>query len=86
MSSEKYLWVDQYRPKFLADYVWADESQRQQVQNWVREKHLPNLLLSGGPGIGKCLGGNERINIRLDKSKLTPAQLAYLDAIKLEKK
>ena len=53
MSTEKYLWVDKYRPKLLVDYVWTDVSQRQQVENWVREKHLPNILLSGGPGIGK---------------------------------
>lgn len=49
----KGLWVDRYRPSKLDDYVWSDENQRAQVTNWVREKHLPNLLLSGGPGVGK---------------------------------
>jgi len=53
MGNERVLWVDKYRPKLLDEYVWADDSQRAQVSNWVREKHIPNLLLSGGPGIGK---------------------------------
>ena len=53
MSNEKYLWVDRYRPSNIDGYVWADDSQKSQVMNWIREKHLPNLLLSGGPGIGK---------------------------------
>jgi len=52
MSSKK-LWVDKYRPKTLNEYVWADASQKSQVETWVREQHLPNLLLSGSPGIGK---------------------------------
>ena len=66
MNNHK-LWTEKYRPSKLDDYVWADESQHQQVQNWVREKHLPNLLLSGGPGIGKCLGKDERITIRANQ-------------------
>ena len=53
MSNEKYLWVDRYRPKTLDEYVWADVSQRTQVETWVREKHLPNLLVDGPPGTGK---------------------------------
>lgn len=53
MSKEKYLWVDQYRPKTVNEYVWADDSQKSQVMNWISERHLPNLLLTGGPGVGK---------------------------------
>lgn len=47
------LWVEKYRPKTLEDYVWADENQKAQVTNWIKEKELPHLLLSGGPGVGK---------------------------------
>lgn len=49
----KGLWVETYRPKTLDDYVWADENQKAQVTNWVKQKELPNILLSGGPGVGK---------------------------------
>ena len=47
------LWVDKYRPKTLDEYVWSDESQKNQVSNWIKEKHVPNILLTGPPGTGK---------------------------------
>lgn len=51
MSAE--LWVEAYRPKTIADYVWADDVQRSQVESWVREGVIPHLLISGSPGTGK---------------------------------
>lgn len=53
MSIEKYIWTERYRPKKLDEYVWADAAQRSQVETWVREKHLPNLMITGSPGTGK---------------------------------
>ena len=47
------LWVEKYRPKKLSDYVFRDESQKTQIQRWVRDGSIPHLLLSGSPGIGK---------------------------------
>jgi len=47
------LWVDKYRPKTIEGYVWRDNSQRRQVETWIKEKSIPHLLLSGSPGIGK---------------------------------
>lgn len=49
----KELWVERYRPKRLKDYVFRDAAQRRQIENWVKEGAIPNLLLSGSPGIGK---------------------------------
>ena len=49
----KGLWVETYRPSKLEDYVWSDDNQKSQVTNWVKQQELPNILLSGGPGVGK---------------------------------
>ncbi len=49
----KELWTEKYRPKTVADYVFTDESQRTQVDAWLREKSIPHILLSGSPGTGK---------------------------------
>lgn len=49
----KQLWVEQYRPKTIEDYVFRDAGQRRQVENWIKEKSIPHLLLSGSAGIGK---------------------------------
>jgi len=72
--SVKDLWVERYRPTKLEDYVWSDDAQKTQVMSWVHDKAIPNLLLSGSAGVGKCLGPDEKITIRLDKSKLSPEQ------------
>lgn len=47
------LWVEKYRPKTVSDYVWTDDTQRAQVKTWIKDKAIPNLLLSGSPGTGK---------------------------------
>jgi DNA polymerase III delta prime subunit len=49
----KQLWVEKYRPTTVGEYVWRDESQKKQVEAWIKEKSIPHLLLSGTPGIGK---------------------------------
>lgn len=49
----KELWVEKYRPKTAADYVFVDENQREQVQAWIREQSIPHLLFSGPAGTGK---------------------------------
>ena len=47
------LWTEKYRPKNTTDYVWTDANQKKQVETWIRDGSLPNLLLSGSPGTGK---------------------------------
>ena len=56
------LWVEQYRPNTLDGYVFVDESQREQVAAWVRDKSIPHLLLSGSPGTGKTTMAKMLIN------------------------
>ena len=34
----KELWVEKYRPKSVDEYVFRDEEQRRQVNNWIKEK------------------------------------------------
>ena len=49
----KRLWVESYRPQTVADYVFVDNRQKEQVEGWVRDGSIPHLLLSGDPGTGK---------------------------------
>jgi len=79
MARDTQLWVEKFRPKSIKDYVWVNDAQKSQVEGWIAEKNIPNLLLSGGPGIGKCLGADEKITIRIDRSMLTSDQLSYLN-------
>ena len=49
----KELWVEKWRPKRIAQYVFRDDHQRKQVESWVKEGSIPHLLFSGAAGIGK---------------------------------
>ena len=47
------LWVEAHRPTTIADYVFVNERQKNQVEGWVKDGSIPHLLLSGDPGTGK---------------------------------
>ena len=47
------LWVEKHRPNTLDGYVFRDDNQKKQVQQWMKDKTIPHLLFSGSPGIGK---------------------------------
>jgi len=49
----KELWVEKFRPKTVADYVFVDQSQREQVESWIRDRTIPHLIFSGPAGTGK---------------------------------
>jgi DNA polymerase III delta prime subunit len=50
--SKDFLWVEKYRPKTISDTILPDEL-KETFQQFVDQDSIPNLLLSGGPGIGK---------------------------------
>jgi replication factor C small subunit len=49
----KQLWVEQYRPKVLDDYVFTNDTQKGQIVQWAKDKMIPHVLLHGSPGTGK---------------------------------
>ena len=49
---EHLLWVEKFRPKTVEDCILPDRLKKP-FQEYVNQKTIPNLLLSGGPGVGK---------------------------------
>jgi replication factor C small subunit len=49
----KKLWTEAYRPDTVEGYVFRDEEQRKQINEWVSSGSIPHVLLSGSPGTGK---------------------------------
>lgn len=65
----KDLWVEKYRPTDISTYVFRDEAQRKQVQNWIDDGGIPHLLFSGSPGTGKTTLAKVLINeLKVEKN------------------
>ena len=52
MTNQSFLWVEKYRPKKITDCI-LPESIKNTFLEFVGQKEIPNLLLSGGSGVGK---------------------------------
>ena len=52
MIRDDFLWVEKYRPKTVGETI-LPESLKTTFQSFVDQKNIPNLLLTGGPGVGK---------------------------------
>ena len=50
--SEQLLWTEKYRPKTIAECI-LPERLKKPFQEYVNAGEIPNLLLSGGAGVGK---------------------------------
>src|SRR6056300_926030 len=46
------LWVEKYRPSKISECILTEDLKKT-FKTFVDEGHIPNLLLSGGPGVGK---------------------------------
>ena len=49
---EHLLWTEKYRPQTIEDCI-LPERLKKPFQEYVNQKNIPNLLLSGGAGVGK---------------------------------
>jgi len=49
---ETFLWVEKYRPKTINDCVLPDNL-KTTFSEFVKDKHIPNLILCGSAGVGK---------------------------------
>jgi len=58
---EKFLWVEKYRPTNVDECILPN-SLKQTFKEFVKQKTIPNLILSGGAGVGKTTIANAMIN------------------------
>jgi DNA polymerase III delta prime subunit len=52
MIRDEFLWVEKYRPRTIDECVLPEELKSSFAQ-FVTNTEIPNLLLTGGPGVGK---------------------------------
>ena len=58
---EKFLWVEKYRPTKVDECI-LPSNLKQTFKQFVKDKKIPNLILSGGAGVGKTTVANAMIN------------------------
>ena len=51
-KSNEVLWVEKYRPQIVEDTILPDKT-KETFRKFVSDGSVPNLLLTGGPGVGK---------------------------------
>ena len=68
MMKDEFLWVEKWRPKKIEDCILPAILKDHFLQ-FVENKQIPNLLLSGGPGVGKTT---------VARAMLEQCQLDYL--------
>jgi len=52
INNDQFLWTEKYRPQKVSDCI-LPENIKSAFQEYVNQKNIPNLLLTGGPGVGK---------------------------------
>ena len=58
---EKFLWVEKYRPTTVDECI-LPSNLKQTFKEFVKQKTIPNLILSGGAGVGKTTIANAMLN------------------------
>ena len=58
---EDFLWVEKYRPKTIEECVLPD-ALKQTLSEFISKGDIPNLILSGGPGVGKTTGAKAMLD------------------------
>jgi replication factor C small subunit len=47
------LWVERYRPTSISEYVFKNDTQKNQVSQWIENKDISHVIFWGPGGIGK---------------------------------
>jgi DNA polymerase III delta prime subunit len=84
MSMGDYLWVEQYRPPSIKECI-LPESLKSVFQAFVDKNQVPNLLLTGGPGVGKTTVARALLNeLDLDYIIINGSMKGNIDTLRTE--
>jgi len=84
MSMGDYLWVEQYRPPNIKECI-LPERLKSVFQAFVDKNQVPNLLLTGGPGVGKTTVARALLNeLDLDYIIINGSMKGNIDTLRTE--
>jgi DNA polymerase III delta prime subunit len=83
---EHLLWTEKYRPQTVAECI-LPERMKDSFQEYVNKKQIPNLMLTGGPGIGKTTAAKAMcIEVGCDYMVLNGSDERGIDTIRFKVK
>lgn len=80
--TEEFLWCEKYRPRRVADCI-LPQSLRNTFSQLVETSELPNMIFSGGPGIGKTTVARALCNeLELDYLLINGSEEGNIDTLR----
>ena len=82
--NEDFLWVEKYRPKTIAETI-LPEDLKKTFQQFVDQKNVPNLLLTGRAGVGKTTVAKAMLNeLESDYITINGSMNGNIDTLRVE--
>jgi len=79
---DEFLWTEKYRPQTLSECILPDDI-RSQLTSIVDQGELPNLLFSGGPGVGKTAVAKSICNdLNMDSLVINASKDGNIDTLR----
>lgn len=84
MSDEHFLWVEKYRPKSIDECI-LPERYKKVFNDFLNAREIPNMLLSGGAGMGKTTVAKALCNqLKCDVMVINASENGNIDTLRTQ--